>query len=220
MIPRRFSRRYAVATCIAVIAALAVSLERRHHPQSAAQQEGLPTITRVHRAIDGDTVALANGLHIRYIGIDTPETRRRKGGGWVEDPEPYAREAGAFNRALVEGKLVRLEYDAQTYDKYNRLLAYVYISSPDGKSLMVNEELLRQGYAQLLTIPPDVRYTERFKAAAQEAREAKRGLWGLEVLPGRRARRRKRSQPLTKLERLPQGRKVRVFLEELQVGIA
>ena len=193
MARRRLLRHHVIATVIAAIAALAVSLGRRHVPLSSLQHEALPSHARVEHVIDGDTVALWDGRHVRYIGLDTPEMRRHEGNSWIEDPEPFAREATAFNRSLVEGKSVRLEYDAQPFDKYNRLLAYVSLPAADGKELMVNEELLRQGYAQLLTIPPDVKYVERFRAAAQEARDAKRGLWGLEQLPRRRPRRRQGS---------------------------
>ena len=185
---RRFTPRHALTALIAAIVAALVTLARQHQP--AAPPVALPSSARIARAIDGDTVELADGRHLRYIGIDTPETRRHEGNRWIEDPEPLAREAAAFNRSLVEGKTARLEYDAVPFHKYSRLLAYVYLPAADGRELMVNEELARQGYAQLLTIPPDVKYTERFRAAVQEARDAKRGLWGLPELPRRRARRR------------------------------
>jgi micrococcal nuclease len=127
--------------------------------------------------IDGDTVELADGRRVRYIGVDTPETHRREGGRWVKAREPFGRAAMAANRQLVEGRRVRLEYDVQTHDRYGRVLAYVYVVRPDGSERMVNEELVREGLAQPLTIPPNVRYAERFVALAREAREANRGLW-------------------------------------------
>jgi len=132
----------------------------------------LPVEATVRRIIDGDTVELADGRLVRYIGIDTPEVRRRVNGRWVMEPEPFALEAAAVNRELVEGKTVRCEYDVQTHDRYGRLLAYIFIGET-----MVNEELVRRGMAQPLTIPPDVRYTERFQRLAREARQANRGLW-------------------------------------------
>ena len=81
-------------------------------------------------------------------------------------------EATQANRHLVEGKRVRLEYDVQTHDRYGRLLAYVYVGDR-----MINAALLEEGYATTLTIPPDVRYAERFRALAEDARRARRGLW-------------------------------------------
>lgn len=123
----------------------------------------------VERVVDGDTVVLVGGEPVRYIGVDTPELHHpRKPVGF------YAREAKEFNRRLVEGKKVRLEWDVERRDRYKRLLAYVFLE--DGT--FVNSELLRQGYAQLLTIPPNVKYVDRFVQMQREAREARRGLWG------------------------------------------
>ncbi|MBI3321889.1 MAG: thermonuclease family protein [Candidatus Omnitrophica bacterium] len=132
----------------------------------------LPQDATVRRVIDGDTVALTDGQLLRYIGIDAPELRRRDGDRWVEVREPLGQEATALNRQLVEGKRVRLEYDVQTHDRFGRILAYVYIGD-----VMVNGELLRAGLARLLTIPPNVKYVERFRALLEEARRAHRGLW-------------------------------------------
>jgi len=137
----------------------------------------------VRRVIDGDTIELEDGRRVRYIGIDTPEVRRKARPGdrewragesdrWVVDPEPFSRDATEFNRRLVEGRPVRLEQDVQTHDRFGRLLAYVYVGD-----VMANEELLRAGYAQPMTIPPNVRYAERFRAAAADARAQHRGLW-------------------------------------------
>jgi micrococcal nuclease len=72
----------------------------------------------------------------------------------------------------VEGKEVRLEFDAQWRDKYRRLLAYVYLGDT-----MLNAELVRQGYAQVATFPPNVKYQELFLKLQREAREDRRGLW-------------------------------------------
>jgi micrococcal nuclease len=95
---------------------------------------------KVIRVIDGDTIELEGGVKVRYIGIDTPET--------VHPSKPVqfmGKEASAFNRQLVEGKDVRLEYDVQRTDKYGRTLAYVYVGDT-----FVNAELVKQGYAQIM----------------------------------------------------------------------
>jgi len=132
----------------------------------------LPEHAVVRAVVDGDTVELADGRLVRYLGIDTPEVRRRAGGQWVRDPEPFAVAATEANRRLVEGRRVRLEYDAQTHDRFGRLLAYVYV---DGT--MVNEELLRLGLAQPLTIPPNMKYADAFRELASEARRRQQGAW-------------------------------------------
>ena len=124
--------------------------------------------------MDGDTIQLADGRLLRYIGINAPEVRRKVNGRWVEAPEPFSLAAAEANRQLVEGRKVRLEYDVQTRDRFGRLLAYVYVDDA-----MVNEELVREGMAQPLTIRPDVKYTERFRELAEEARRENRGLWSI-----------------------------------------
>jgi len=104
---------------------------------------------------------------VRYIGVNTPEVHHPTKG-----EEPGGREAAEVNRRLVEGQAVRLELDTQERDRYGRLLAYVWIGD-----LMINAELVRLGYAQVMTIPPNVRYQEVFLKLQREAREAGRGLW-------------------------------------------
>lgn len=132
---------------------------------------------RVQQVIDGDTITLEDRRVVRYIGIDTPETRRKIHGHWVDEAEPLAKAATQANRRLVGGQLVRLEQDVQSHDRYGRLLAYVYVTDAQGQETMVNAELLRQGMAQLLTIPPNVKYVEYFTDVQRDARGAKRGLW-------------------------------------------
>ena len=119
----------------------------------------------VSRVIDGDTIELADGTRIRYIGINTPEVG-----------QPGGKEATEANRALVESKKVRLEYDIQKQDKYGRTLAYVYLE--DGT--FVNAELVRLGYAQVATYPPNVKHVDLFQKLQREAQTEKRGLWASE----------------------------------------
>lgn len=126
----------------------------------------------VQEVIDGDTLRLSDGRTVRYIGIDTPETRTREDDTWRYDPQPFAEEAKEFNRSLVEGKCLRLEKDAEALDKYGRVLGYVFVGDT-----LVNESLLAEGYAVLYTRPPNVRYSRRLIAAQASAREKKKGLW-------------------------------------------
>ena len=148
-----------IVTLCAVALARAVEQNAEPTPQSAV----------VERVVDGDTVVLVGGERVRYIGVDTPELHHPK-----KPVQPYAREAAEFNRRLVEGKKVRLEFDVDRRDKYNRLLAYVFLE--DGR--FVNAELLKEGYAQLLTFPPNVKYVDLFTGLQKQARENNRGLWG------------------------------------------
>lgn len=128
-------------------------------------------LARVLDVIDGDTinVVVSDRMEkVRYIGVDSPELHHPTKGA-----EPGGREATEANRQLVAGEQVRLELDVQERDRYGRLLAYVYVGNQ-----MVNAELVRRGYAQVMTVPPNVRHQERFVKLQREAREQKRGLWG------------------------------------------
>ncbi|HWI74525.1 MAG TPA: thermonuclease family protein [Baekduia sp.] len=131
------------------------------------------TTARVVRAVDGDTIVVSVGggrqERVRYIGVDTPETV--KPGAPVQC---FGKYASKFNHLLVDGREVRLVVGAEARDRYGRLLAYVY-RAEDG--MFVNAELVRDGYAKPLTIPPNDRYADRFRALATEARRAGRGLW-------------------------------------------
>jgi len=128
------------------------------------EQENTYSVTKV---IDGDTIAIESGEVIRYIGIDTPETVHPS-----KPVECFGKEASNKNKELVEGKRVRLEKDVSETDKYGRLLRYVWAGD-----IFVNDYLVRQGYAYAYTYPPDVKYSEQFVKAQQEARENNRGLW-------------------------------------------
>ena len=133
----------------------------------AARDDG-----RVLKVVDGDTIhVLVAGRRekVRYIGVDTPETKHPTKG-----VQCYGPAASAFNRRLVGGERVRLVRDVEERDRYGRLLAYVY-RVRDG--LFVNAELARLGYAQPRAIAPDVRHAARFAALAREARRSERGLW-------------------------------------------
>jgi micrococcal nuclease len=104
---------------------------------------------------------------LRYIGVNTPEIHHPSKG-----EEPGGREAAEVNRGLVGGRRVRLELDVQTRDRYGRLLAYVWVGDT-----MINAELVRLGYAQVMTVPPNVRYQDLFVKLQRQARDAHRGLW-------------------------------------------
>jgi micrococcal nuclease len=131
----------------------------------------------VVRIVDGDTIHVRIGDRVekvRYIGVNTPEVHHP-----VKREEPGGREAAAVNRDLVGGQRVRLELDVQPRDRYGRLLAYVWLADT-----MVNAELVRRGFAQVMTVPPNVRYQSLFLKLQREAREAHRGLWSEDTRAG------------------------------------
>jgi len=129
---------------------------------------------KVLEVIDGDTVKLSNGRLLRYIGLDTPEVRiKDKNGDFKYLPQPFSLEAKEFNRKLVEGKNIRIEFDIEKTDRYGRLLGYCFFDKT-----FVNAKLIEQGYGVISTIPPNVKYVEFFIDAQKKARKTKKGLWG------------------------------------------
>ena len=125
----------------------------------------------VIKAVDGDTIRIyfeGKDTYVRLIGIDTPES--------VNPDEskntPEGKIASDYTNSLI-GDEVYLEFDVQSKDDYDRLLAYVYL--PDGT--MLNEKIIKDGYAYQMTIVPNVKYADLFKEAFEYALENKLGLW-------------------------------------------
>ncbi len=134
--------------------------------------QGDSTTVQVVRVVDGDTIQVCcvfgDRVKVRDICVDTPETHHPMRG-----VEPYGMEAAEANRKLVDGETVRLEFDVEQRDRYGRLLAYVYLE--DGT--FVNACLVENGYAMVMTVPPNVKHQGLFLKLQREAREARRGLW-------------------------------------------
>jgi micrococcal nuclease len=149
-----------IVCIISVVLALSAS--------SCSQLPANGYYARVTYIYDGDTVKLDNGERVRYLGIDTPEMNYKN-----PPAEYFAEEAKQFNADLVNGKIVRLEFDAQRRDKYDRLLAYVYM---DG--VFVNAKLIEGGYAKVYIIPPNEKYADEFLNLQQKARQQRKGIWG------------------------------------------
>jgi micrococcal nuclease len=130
----------------------------------------------VDRVVDGDTLVVSGGRRVRLIGVDTPETEHPS-----VDVQCFGREASAFLADLLpRGTAVRLVYDLERTDRYDRTLAYVYRRS-DGA--FVNGELVRRGFALVATVPPNVRHADELVAWQRDAREHGRGLWAACPVP-------------------------------------
>jgi micrococcal nuclease len=142
---------------------------------TAATVHSLEANAVVDDIVDGDTIdVLIDGdeERVRFTGIDTPEKARRDTGA---PAECFGDEATAFTESLLPvGTPVRLERDVVGRDDYGRILAYVY-RADDG--IFVNYEIVRQGYAQPLTIPPNVTHSEQMVRAASDAERDDVGLW-------------------------------------------
>ncbi len=134
-------------------------------PRASAQDVEGPF--RVARVVDGDTIVLNDGRHIRYLGINTPE---RGDALW--------KEARDYNARKVKGKAVMVEYGEIRKDKYGRTLAYVFVGGE-----MVNAELLKAGLAHLFILEP-MKYYHDFFRLQEEARSKGLGIWGGKGVPG------------------------------------
>jgi micrococcal nuclease len=157
-LPRYRSNKLLIAVLLVIGISIGVGIGYGiWHAATNAYEQAL-----VVRVIDGDTIELSDGRHVRYLGIDTPELG-----------EYYAEEATARNIELVEGKIVELQSGKRDEDEYGRLLRYVYV---DG--IFVNAELVAQGYATAYIFDPNDRYSQVLVQLEQYAKLRKRGLWG------------------------------------------
>lgn len=118
----------------------------------------------VERVVDGDTIELATGERVRYIGIDAPEVGA--------DAEPFGDAARTMNRRLVEGRYVYLLPGVQDRDRFGRLLRYVFV---DG--ILAEAELVREGLARAREYQPGQPYAGCTAALEDEARDTGRGMW-------------------------------------------
>ena len=143
------------------------------------------TIVEVISVVDGDTLKISyKGQEdsIRLIGIDTPESRvnkkakrdAKRSGQDIETIIAMGKRATKYVKSLVkQGDLITIEFDVQARDRYGRILGYVYL--PNGK--LLNEEIVKAGYASVMTIPPNIKYKDIFLNAFKAANENRRGLW-------------------------------------------
>lgn len=155
------------------------------HPLQAVGQPA-PEKGILDYVVDGDTLTIRFDSwteKVRLLGIDTPESRVNnrarlqadQGKKDVKTIVGLGKQATIAMKAIApKGTKLRFEYDVRKRDKYGRLLAYAY--REDG--VMLNEEIVKRGYAQLLTMPPNVKHVDRFQKALKEARESHQGLWG------------------------------------------
>lgn len=117
---------------------------------------------------DGDTIVLADGRQIRYIGINAPEIDHKG-----QKAEPLGYRAKTFNQNLLFSKRVRLELDKEKKDQYGRWLAYVFLEN----DVLINQMMIAEGLAYVLPKHPNLRYSHVFLKAQRVAMTAKKGIW-------------------------------------------
>lgn len=128
---------------------------------------------QVTKVIDGDTFWVVDvtgkQVKIRLIGIDAPEPRNV----FKRREQYFGKESSQYMKNLIGGKKVRLEYDAGRLDRYGRTLAYAYLV--DGT--FINARMVQEGYAVVMTVPPNVKFADYFLKLQRKARKQHRGLW-------------------------------------------
>ncbi len=141
-------------------------------PQPSCNLGSADETAEVTHVIDGDTVILKDGRHIRLIGINTPEIGRNG-----KASEPGAKAAKKHLQSLLQGhRQIFLKYDAEEFDRYKRTLAHLFL--PDGENIQAN--LLAEGLAIPLTIPPNLIYLDCYLHHSNQAIASQRGLWSLQ----------------------------------------
>ncbi len=141
------------------------SIPAESRPPSPQVRGDKDEYARVTRVIDGDTIELADGRKVRYIGIDAPEKREGR-------LACYSLEATEYNKHLAEGAYVRLERDISETDRFGRLLRYVFVDD-----MMINYEMVERGYAKARAYPPDTKHARLLEEAQLRATIGNRGLW-------------------------------------------
>lgn len=183
-------KKYIIETSIALIILIPGIIAGTVKKEEIFEALGIETSTKTSEkntsAIDGEyeVVSITDGdtfeinyngtkTKVRLIGVDTPESVHPNS----KKNNEYGKQASNYTKSLLEGKTVKLEFDVSPTDKYGRLLAYVYLENGE----MLNGKLLKEGYAQVATYPPNVKYVENFKDIQKEARENKVGFWAKDV---------------------------------------
>lgn len=132
---------------------------------------------RVISVIDGDTFRIRHGgklTSVRLIGVDAPESHHVTDGS---RNTKWGRAASKYARMRLKGKTVYLSFDRARYDKYGRLLAYVYLKNGQGRKVMLNQILVRNGYARAACYEPNHKHRKTFERLQKQARKNKKGFW-------------------------------------------
>ncbi len=158
--------------CVGILVIMLLVASMLYCAENEQAQQEKQSEYKVIKIFDGDTIVLdIDGVEerVRFIGMDTPEVAFGK-----KPAEYFANEATKhLEEILSKHKITKLEYDVTRRDKYDRLLAYLFLDNGE----MLNVKMVKDGYAYTYTFPPNVKYEKRFQNAMRYARENSLGLW-------------------------------------------
>ncbi len=164
--------------CLFVVLVMIVSYLYKQSSLPNEEPNLTEGVYNVERVVDGDTILLSNGIRVRLMGIDTPETVKPR-----SEVEPFGPEATAFTKQAIaqNGNRVFIRLDCDRFDKYGRNLAFIYLGESDGEDVvLLNEELVRAGLAKaIMTFNYSMSIKKRLYKAQKEAIENRRGIWSL-----------------------------------------
>ena len=176
-IGRKFRNMYPWL-CLLVALVMIVSYLVKHYYFQKTELPLTEGVYNVERVVDGDTLLLSNGIRVRLMGVDTPETVKPR-----SEVEPFGPEATAFTKQAIaqNGNRVFIRLDCDRFDKYGRNLAFVYLGESDAADVVfLNEELVRAGLAKaIMTFNYSMSIKRRLYKAQKEAIENHRGIWSL-----------------------------------------
>lgn len=157
---KKVVKNIVIAALLILVGFLTLSQDKKESEQSLAQ--------KVDRVIDGDTIVVQDDTRVRLIGINSPE----KGECFYEESRQFAKD-------LLQGESVILEKEISGVDDYGRLLRFIIIPAKSAAkdNILVNDYIVRQGYARAIASPPDNRYRDLLISAQEEALRENRGLW-------------------------------------------
>lgn len=145
---------------IVLVISLAVFVSYRLYPK----YESYKSV----EVMSGDTLKLDRSQPMfRLVGIDAPDRR-----GKYSPVEPLADRAAEYLETLIGGRDIRIEHDTEKYDKYGRMLGYVFVDN-----LFINEMMVKEGLAKTLVIKPNDKYADILQAAEDTAKTERKGIW-------------------------------------------
>lgn len=167
----RFSALLALSVTAVAASLLVFSADPAWPAQASDQPVAVPETYEVAEVLTGDTFKLTTGSVVTYSSIAAPPLQHKE-----PRVREYGRQALEFNRALLQGRKIRVEFGSQIKNADGVYQAFVFLE--DGT--FANLRMIEAGYAKLAIVPPNLQYAELLRSASTRARREGEGLWEFE----------------------------------------